>query len=484
MKILRVLLFLLCFVSSILQGQNINNKAIKDLLKKEGLEGASVSFQLNNLNTGHVVSEYNSNLLLTPASVQKIITTATAFEILSPEHRYETNLSYNGTIDELGTLHGNIYIEGKGDPSLGSSFFNEDPEAFVSKWIQEIKNLGISKIEGSIIPFSTAFDQLGISPRWLAEDLGSYYGAGSYGINIFDNRYTLYLKSGVTGSSPEILYTSPHQNDSFVNKATTAPISSDSLFILGAPFDKTRYILGVVPPHKDKISVKGDINDPFTFLQSFMIDQLTLSGIPVQKQQVSNIQIDSNRHVFFKHYSRSLEEIIRVVNFSSHNLFADCLFKTLGEQCKSPFPGASSFDKGSLVVSEFWNKLNIPFNSSLIVDGSGLAPGNKVSASLLNQVLTYMHKTSKYKTEFMRTLPQTGKEGSVRNFGKGAQSEASIVLKSGSMGGFRVKSYTGYITKGGTTYAVSILVNNYTISGREVTAMLDRFFNDLIKSLQ
>lgn len=483
MKILRYLLPLLCLVSTSFQGQDLNNRAIQTLLKKQGLEGASISYQLKNLNTGLVVSQLNPNLYLTPASVQKIITTATAFEILGPTYRYETVLSYDGTIDESGTLHGNLYIEGKGDPSLGSSFFDDVPEAFISKWIQEIKNAGIKKIEGSIVPFSSTFDQLGISPRWLAEDLGSYYGAGSYGINIFDNRYTLYLKSGAVGHNPEVLYTSPRQDYSFINKATTVQTSSDSLFILGAPFDNTRYILGIVPPNKEKISVKGDISDPFAFLQTYMIDQLTLSGIPVLNKQANDAQIPSDRSVIFKHYSRPIEEIIRVVNFSSHNLFADCLLKTLGEQCLNPFPGASSFDKGALALSQFWNQQNIPFNSGLIIDGSGLAPGNKVSASLLNQVLAYMYTNSKYKTEFIQTLPQAGKEGSVRNFGKGAQPDVSIVLKSGSMGGFRVKSYTGYITKGNTTYAVSILVNNYTISGREVTALLDRFFSDLIKSL-
>lgn len=483
MKILRYLLPLLCLVSTSFQGQDLNNKTIQTLVKKQGLEGASISYQLKNLNTGVVVSQLNPNLYLTPASVQKIITTATAFEILGPKYQYETILSYDGTIDESGTLHGNLYIEGKGDPSLGSSFFDDAPEAFSSKWIQEIKNCGIKKIEGSIVPFSATFDQLGISPRWLAEDLGSYYGAGSYGINIFDNRYTLYLKSGAVGCNPEVLYTSPRQNYSFINKATTVPTSSDSLFILGAPFDNTRYILGVVPPNKEKISVKGDISDPFAFLQTYMIDQLTLSGISILNKQAKDARIPSDRSVIFKHYSRPIEEIIRVVNFSSHNLFADCLLKTLGEQCQNPYPGASSFDKGSLVLSQFWNEQKIPFNSGLIVDGSGLAPGNKVSASLLNQVLSYMYTKSKYKTEFIKTLPQAGKEGSVRNFGKGAQPDVAILLKSGSMGGFRVKSYTGYITKGNTTYAVSILVNNYTISGREVTALLDRFFSDLIKSL-
>lgn len=483
MKILRYLLPVLCFVSTTLQGQNLNNKAIQTLLNQQGMEGASISYQLKNLNTGLVVSQINPNLYLTPASVQKIITTATAFEILGPEYRYETILSYNGTIDESGTLHGNLFIEGKGDPSLGSSFFEEVPEAFVSKWIQEIQNIGIKKIQGTVIPFSSTFDQLGISPKWLTEDLGSYYGAGSYGINIFDNRYTLYLKSSTIGSNPKVMYTSPRQNYTFINKATTASVNSDSLYILGAPFDNTRYILGVVPPNKEKISVKGDISDPFTFLQSYMIDQLTLSGISVLNKQANDAQIPSDRSVIFKHCSRPVEEIIRVVNFSSHNLFADCLLKTLGEQCKKPFPGASSFDKGTLVLSQFWNNQNIPFNSGLIADGSGLAPGNKISASLLNQVLAYMYSNSKYKTEFIKTLPQAGKEGSVRNFGKAVQPDIRLHLKSGSMGGFRVKSYTGYIMTGHTTYAVSILVNNYTTSGREVTILLDRFFNDLIKSL-
>ena len=198
---------------------------------------------------------------------------------------------------------------------------------------------------------------------------------------------------------------------------------------------------------------------------------------------LSNEGIIPESNQLYKLSCRSLEEIVRGINFSNHVHFAVCLHKTVGVQCKDRFPGEFYFVKGSIVLSQFWNKQNIPFNSAFIIDGSGLAPGNKISANMLNQVLEYMHSKSKYKTEFFRTLPQAGKKGSVRNFGKGTQQDISIVLKSGSMGGFRVKSYTGYITKDNTTYAVSILVNNYTISGREVTTLLDKFFKDLINSI-
>ena len=57
---------------------------------------------------------------LAPASTQKIITSAIAYELLGKDFRYTTYIGYDIGIDDQELL-GNLYIEGSGDPSLGSS---------------------------------------------------------------------------------------------------------------------------------------------------------------------------------------------------------------------------------------------------------------------------------------------------------------------------------------------------------------------------
>ena len=52
-----------------------------------------------------------------PASVQKLVTTAAALDRLGPEARFETAVLATATVAE-GTLAGDLYLRGSGDPSL------------------------------------------------------------------------------------------------------------------------------------------------------------------------------------------------------------------------------------------------------------------------------------------------------------------------------------------------------------------------------
>jgi len=72
------------------------------------------------METNKIVASINPETSLVPASSLKLITTLSAIDILGPEYRFETKISYSGKIDPDGTLNGNIYIVGSGDPTLGS----------------------------------------------------------------------------------------------------------------------------------------------------------------------------------------------------------------------------------------------------------------------------------------------------------------------------------------------------------------------------
>ena len=81
------------------------------------LRHAISSLYVINAKTGEVIFDKNSQVGLAPASTQKIITAATAFELLGKDYRYKTELGYSGKI-ENEILKGNLYIVGYGDPTL------------------------------------------------------------------------------------------------------------------------------------------------------------------------------------------------------------------------------------------------------------------------------------------------------------------------------------------------------------------------------
>lgn len=458
---------------------------VKWLLQAPYMRGASFSLVVKDVQEGKTVYSYDTDRLQSPASVLKTVATATALEILGEDYRYPTTLEYDGIL-ENGTLEGNLYIKGSGDPSLGSSHFAPGQNKFLSTWIAALQKAGIKHITGSVISDESIFDTEGVSIKWLREDMGNYYAPGSYGISIFDNMYKLSLQTGAAGTRPVLKGTEPDiPFIRFKNYLKAAPVSSDSAYIIGAPLDDVRYLYGVLPANREAYVLKGDIPDPALYLARYLTDQLQQKGIRVDgSPSCYRIEVEENRwkkgerKEIVTTYSPTLREIASVCNHVSHNLYADALVKTVGLQYKPRRNEMiSSFGRGVQVVKEYWEKKGLDVFPLRMNDGSGLAPANKVSAGFMGELLVYMATESAVSDAFIASLPQAGIEGSVRNFLKGSKLQGKARLKSGGITG--VRSYAGYITKDGKTYAVAVFSNNYSCSMSRMTGALEKLLLQL-----
>ena len=458
---------------------------VKWLLQAPYMRGASFSLVVKDVQEGRTVYSYDTDRLQSPASVLKTVATATALEILGEDYRYPTTLEYDGIL-ENGTLEGNLYIKGSGDPSLGSSHFAPGQNKFLSTWIAALQKAGIKHITGSVISDESIFDTEGVSIKWLREDMGNYYAPGSYGISIFDNMYKLSLQTGAAGTRPVLKGTEPDiPFIRFKNYLKAAPVSSDSAYIIGAPLDDVRYLYGVLPANREAYVLKGDIPDPALYLARYLTDQLQQKGIRVDgSPSCYRIEVEENRwkkgerKEIVTTYSPTLREIASVCNHVSHNLYADALVKTVGLQYKPRRNEMiSSFGRGAQVVKEYWEKKGLDVFPLRMNDGSGLAPADKVSAGFMGELLVYMATESAVSDAFIASLPQAGIEGSVRNFLKGSKLQGKARLKSGGITG--VRSYAGYITKDGKTYAVAVFSNNYSCPMSRMTRALEKLLLQL-----
>ena len=478
-----VLLFLLLCLHLLAGAQT--PAPVKWLLQAPYMRGASFSLVVKDVQEGKTVYSYDTDRLQSPASVLKTVATATALEILGEDYRYPTTLEYDGIL-ENGTLEGNLYIKGSGDPSLGSSHFAPGQNKFLSTWIAALQKAGIKHITGSVISDESIFDTEGVSIKWLREDMGNYYAPGSYGISIFDNMYKLSLQTGAAGTRPVLKGTEPDiPFIRFKNYLKAAPVSSDSAYIIGAPLDDVRYLYGVLPANREAYVLKGDIPDPALYLARYLTDQLQQKGIRVDgSPSCYRIEVEENRwkkgerKEIVTTYSPTLREIASICNHVSHNLYADALVKTVGLQYKPRRNEMiSSFGRGVQVVKEYWEKKGLDVFPLRMNDGSGLAPADKVSAGFMGELLVYMATESAVSDAFIASLPQAGIEGSVRNFLKGSKLQGKARLKSGGITG--VRSYAGYITKDGKTYAVAVFSNNYSCSMSRMTGALEKLLLQL-----
>lgn len=449
------------------------------------MRGASFSLVVKDVQDGKTIYRYDADRLMSPASVLKTVSTATALEVLGEDYRYPTTLEYDGTLRD-GILDGNLYIKGSGDPSLGSSHFAPGEKAFLTTWIAALREAGVRQITGSVISDEGIFDTEGSSVKWLREDMGNYYAPGSYGVSVFDNMYRLSLQTGPAGTRPSIKGTEPDiPSIRFKNYLKALPVSSDSAYIIGTPLDDVRYLYGVLPANREQYVLKGDIPDPALFMAQYLTARLQREGIQVDgAPSCRRIEVEQDRwkeqerRELVTTYSPPLREIASVCNHVSHNLFADALLKTVGLRYKPRRNQViSSFGRGIEVVKMHWEDKGLDAFPLKMSDGSGLAPADKVSAAFIADMLVYMATESAASDAFVASLPQAGVDGSVRNFLKGTKLQGKARLKSGGITG--VRCYAGYITHDGRTYAVAVFSNNYSCRMSQMTGGLEKLLLQL-----
>ncbi|MDR3129223.1 MAG: D-alanyl-D-alanine carboxypeptidase/D-alanyl-D-alanine-endopeptidase [Tannerellaceae bacterium] len=478
-KVVGLLICLLIVVTA--NGQSPD--AVKRLLQEDFMQGVSFALAVRDVDTDTFLYAFDEKRRLTPASVMKTVTTATALELLGPDFCFSTVISYKGIIRN-DTLFGDLYITGGGDPTIGSQYLLTEKKKipqtdFIEEWIVAVRTEGIRTITGSVLADERGQDR-GVSPKWLLEDVGNYYGAGCYGLNVFDNAYTLYLETGEAGEHPTLKYCLPELSSICFHNALQTIATDDGntpvAYITGLPLSNERYLSGTVPCRRMDYPLHGDIPDPPLFLAGLFTERLCDAGIDVAltagclRSSLADTAIPPfSGRALFTVTSPPLGRIIRITNEYSHNLYADALLKVLGKP-----PG--SYERGIEVLTDCWTKRGLDVIPLVMYDGSGLATADKLSAQFVVSLLVYMAHSENAEI-YLNSFPLAGKEGTVKNFLKGTHLEGIVRLKSGSM--MAVRCYAGYVFYEERRYALALLVNNYTCP----SATIIRAFEQLILEL-
>jgi D-alanyl-D-alanine carboxypeptidase/D-alanyl-D-alanine-endopeptidase (penicillin-binding protein 4) len=437
------------------------------------LANASVSLCVADAEKGNVLIDYNSGISLAPASVMKVITSAAALELLGPEYTFKTRIGYTGTLNKRwGRLKGNIVIIGGGDPALGSKYFSEHYMNFLPNWVAELKKTGIKRIKGRVITDDSYYDFIPVPGKWLWEDTGNYYGAGAYGLSVFDNTYEIHFKTLSDSTLPVIKEFIPYECKTELTNLLIAEDTTDAGYVCAAPYSTKGYIAGSIPANQDDFVLKASISDPPLLLATMLTDKMKTAGIKISGNPTT---IRSEKNYIAEKFipvaeisSPGLAEIIEVLNHESVNLFAEHLIKELGKKIKNDGSTAS----GAKVIMEFLKNSGIDTNGMFIEDGSGMSPLNAINTRELVRLLVYMKNNGKHFPEYLSSLPDAGKEGTLKNVFKDPVFDSRLKAKSGSM--TRVRSYAGYFTtKSGKKMVFSIIINNFSGPSKNIVSEIE-----------
>ena len=473
-----------------LQAQSLQQK-VDQAVTAEPLKGAVVGVMVQDM-SGHVVAQREAGRRMVPASNLKLITTGTALHALGPDFRFETEIGYTGEVDADGTLHGDVYIVGGGDPTIGvADTVAVKPDALFWRWKSLLKDAGISRIDGRIIGDGRAYEGHLENQSWSYDDTGTYYGAGCNALSFYENAIDYVVSAGVEGEPVKVTQRYPETPwMHFGNLTSTGPKGTgNSLYLYTtdlAPYAEMRGTFAV--DRKQKVehfaNKYGALTCAYYFWQNLRGTGWAVSG--------GYADIDRNGYVRGRDFvpadkagtpkvvgkseSPALSRIVRLTNVLSDNFYAEAIFRQMGERAS----GVAVYDSCRVAVADVLEDL-VPggLEGLRLEDGSGLSRLNTVSPAFLASFLRSMTRSRGFNA-FLASLPKPG-EGTLAGLlpKLPADQKARVRVKSGSMDG--VLCYSGYILdeSGNPKFVFSLMVNGATAK----TAVLRDTLGTLIEGL-
>lgn len=405
---------------------------------------------------------YNAEKALTPASNQKIFTTAAALDILGPDYRYETTLYFDGIVE--GTvLRGDLIIRGSGDPAFGSrTLRGPDP---LRGWAERLAEMGVTRIDGRVIGDARALAYQPYAEGWdVAHVAREAFAPPSGGLVYRDNLVRIHLQAAQPGQ-PAAVRDDPAGYFTIRNHTTTSTRGAGRFASVDRRLGQEIVDLRGSVTRNYRGSFRLPVSDPTAFtLYNFHV-ALERAGVQVDGPLVDASSLTAppvydELDPLFAHYSPPIAEIVRYINKESNNLFAEQVFRTLGWD--------GSIEGAERRVRVFLREAGIDSRGLHLLDGSGLSRKSLVTPAALGQLLAHMY-THEASDAFRASLANGGER---RTTLQHRLAGSAVEGKTGSLQG--VRTLSGYTTAAdGQPLAFVIFANNFAIPSYRIRNLTD-----------
>jgi len=428
------------------------------LLQSSALKEGRIGIEVVRLKDGRSVFSHNSDRLFSVASNNKLFLTAAALHLLGRDYQFETIGWTPGKISPNGTLEGDVIVRGSGDPNISARFQARATTIFEG-WADELLTRGIRKVDGRIIGDPNIFDRQYVHPSWPKKQLTHWYCAPVSGLALNDNCIDVTIKPGRSARQPLAAISDPETSyvRFRIRGRTSPPNTRSAVWFQRNSNSNIITIGGKHPaggsPYKDSITVHDPASYFIHVLREVLIRKgITVTGEPALLKKSVPLPKDKSK-LLFRFHSELLDSL-RVTNKRSQNFYAEQILKTLGA---SEY-GKGTFKNGVAVVTNFLSQIAIPDDSFKMVDGSGLARGNRFTPRQFVHLLNWVYR-QKLRDDFMSTLAIGGVDGTLARRFKSEQLRGRVMAKTGSISG--VSALSGYVrAKSDSLYAFSILYNS------------------------
>jgi serine-type D-Ala-D-Ala carboxypeptidase/endopeptidase (penicillin-binding protein 4) len=413
---------------------------------------SSISVVVEKVGDRTPIVALNAGKPMMPASTMKLVTTYSGLSILGPDYRWRTSAYADGTLDANGVLHGNLYIQGTGDPKLV-------PEELIDL-VQKIHKAGITGVDGALVLDKRYFDASTRDLPPFDDDTTAPYNVGPDPLLYAFKSLSFTLTPSPDGSvAIDVLPAlSQLQIDNQMH-AVNGPCRGDAASV--SPTVTPQPNGTVVASFDGEYSVRCG---PRT-INVAVLDHTAFfaGGFLALWQQTGGTFNGATREgavpvgarLVATHQGPVLSDIVRDINKFSNNTMARNLFLTIGATEEKP-PATPA--KSARAIEAFLRRDSVDMQYLTLDNGSGLSRDEHVTALSLADLLQRAN-ASPVAQVFVESLPIAGVDGTMRNrlTNQGAGGNAHI--KTGTLRD--VRAIAGYVASAdGNSYVVVSLIND------------------------
>ncbi|WP_230177872.1 D-alanyl-D-alanine carboxypeptidase/D-alanyl-D-alanine-endopeptidase [Peribacillus sp. Bi134] len=468
-------LFLICFfngesMQAANDDGNLGQEIQRILEHSPGLDGALTGISIRSAETGEVIYERGSQTRLRPASNLKLLTAAAALETLGEDHVFQTELYIKGV--QVGhVLQGNVYLKGKGDPTLLEKDFDE--------LAASLKHRQVKFVHGDLIGDDSWYDDVRYSQDLVWSDEQEYYGAAVSALTASPNEdydtgtiiveMTPAEKAGKRATvklEPETDYVK------VINKTKTVSADANNkIEVERSHGTQVITVTGTIPEHSGVTKEWISVEDPTEYALSLFEKSMKKHGIKVLgKRKKGKTPVGAD--MIATHQSMPLSQLLIPFMKLSNNSHAEVLVKEMGKEAE----GEGSWKDGLKVTQNQLKSMGLDMQTIMMRDGSGISQVNMIPANEITKLL-YAVQEKTWFPAYLNALPIAGNEnrmvgGTLRKRMKGTLAAGNVRAKTGTISG--TSSLSGYVTtKRGEKIIFSIILNNF-VEEKGITAIQDK----------
>ncbi|MDE3067832.1 MAG: D-alanyl-D-alanine carboxypeptidase/D-alanyl-D-alanine-endopeptidase [Verrucomicrobiota bacterium] len=455
---------------------------ISTLLAQPRFDGALWGVKIVSLDTGKTVYESHAERLMSPASNCKLFTAALALDRFGGDYRIATPIYATVKPNRFGTLHGDLIVVGRGDPTWNRRRFGTNFWDLFDPFVSALTNAGVRRVTGDLIADATYFRGEPTGGSLMMDDFQNGECPYISALTINDGLAQVRVTPGMNAGAPcRLTMMQPDAGLVFSNRAVTVASNGVRHVEYYMPFGaKVIYVFGQLPLGDGGERLDIPDLEPARWFGAALKEALARHGIRISGRvralawpQTSTWN-PATAVMLGEVPSPPLREVIRLYMKPSENLENDIILADIGEAARDAEtpPWRSSQDLGLAALHQFLATNDMPSDEVHFDEGSGLSDDNLTTANALVALLEFMARHHEARA-FINALPVAGVDGTLRHRMRGTSAAGNVRAKTGTLWWSRTLS--GYVTSAaGEQLAFSLLLNRYAPPpGRDGRAALD-----------